>query len=118
MTITTRIHSYLFGKLVGEDAYGNRYYTEKSTRKSRKTRRWVIYNGMAEPSKVPPEWHSWLHQTLDVPPSQRTVHRHQWEKPHQPNLTGTEGAYLPPGHLAKGGKRAEATADYEAWTPQ
>ncbi len=118
MTITTRIHSYFFGKPVGEDSYGNRYFIEKKHPKDRKAKRWVIYNGMAEPSKVPPEWHGWLHQTVDVPPSQRNVQHYAWEKPHLPNLTGTKGAYLPPGSLARGGKRAEATADYEAWKPE
>ena len=118
MTITTRIHSALFGKKIGEDRYGNCYFTEKKTPKDRKAKRWVIYKGMAEPSKIPPEWHGWMHYTLDVPPSQRSVQHYHWEKPHMPNLTGTQNAYLPPGHLAKGGERAPATADYESWRPE
>lgn len=117
MTITTRLHSYFTGKKIGEDAYGNCYFTEKKTPKGRKAKRWVLYKGRAEPSKIPPEWHGWMHYTLDVPPSQRSVAHYAWEKPHLPNLTGTAGAYLPPGHIAKGGERAPATADYEAWKP-
>ena len=118
MTITTRIHSYFTGKLVGEDKFGNRYFIEKKAPKSRKAKRWVLYKGIAEPSKVPAEWHGWLHYTIDVPPTGRTVSHHAWEKPHLPNLTGTMGAYLPPGHLAKGASRAKATADYQAWKPE
>lgn len=117
MTITTKLHSYFFGKAVGEDSFGNRYYVEKKAPKGRKAKRWVIYNGSAEPSKVPAEWHGWLHHTLDVPPTQRSVQRYAWEKPHLPNLTGTTGAYLPPGHISRSGERAKAVADYEAWRP-
>jgi len=41
-----------------------------------------------------------------------------WEKPAEPNLTGTPLAYRPPGALEVGGRRAAATGDYEAWTPE
>ena len=117
MTITTRIYTALKGKKIGEDSFGNAYYTEKKAPNGRKAKRWVIYKGKAEPSKIPAEWHGWIHYTLDVPPSQRSLSHHAWEKPHMPNLTGTQGAYLPPGHLNKGGQRASTTADYEAWKP-
>jgi NADH:ubiquinone oxidoreductase subunit len=34
-----------------------------------------------------------------------------------PNATGTPKAYRPQGALERGGRRAAATGDYEAWTP-
>ena len=40
-----------------------------------------------------------------------------WQAPPQPNLTGTREAYRPAGALEAGGKRAAATGDYEAWSP-
>lgn len=113
--ITTRIYTSLYGQLVGTDEFGNKYYTEKKAAKSGRTKRWVVYNGMAEPSKIPAEWHGWMHYTLDAPITGRKDYA--WEKPHQPNLTGTTGAYLPPGHLAKGAHRAPTTSDYEPWKP-
>jgi NADH:ubiquinone oxidoreductase subunit len=117
MTITTRLFTIFNGKLVGSDAFGNRYFTEKKQPKGRREKRWVMYEGAAEPSKVPAEWHGWLHYTFDTPPSKRTVSHHAWEKPHLPNLTGTVNAYVPPGHLAAGAERAATTSDYEAWKP-
>src|SRR5919199_5710846 len=44
---------------VGEDAYGNRYFEAKDTRDSYdgRKRRWVIYRGYAEATKIPPDWH-------------------------------------------------------------
>lgn len=123
MTITTRLYTMLCGQLVGIDAFGNRYYQRKgpthgdsSVSDVRKhAKRWVIYNGKAEPSKVPPEWHGWLHYTHASPLT--GVKHHAWEKAPLPNLTGTAGAYVPPGHLLAGGRRAASTSDYEAWRP-
>ncbi len=34
------------------------------------------------------------------------------------NLTGTALAYRPPGALERGGKRAAAPGDYQAWSPE
>ena len=73
------------------------------------------YAGAVEASRVPPEWHAWLHYTTDAPLLERA--RYPWEKPHQANATGTPESYRPPGHDYQGGKRARATGDYEAWTP-
>jgi NADH:ubiquinone oxidoreductase subunit len=82
----------------------------------RSERRWVLYKGEAEASKVPPEWHAWLHYTTDKVPDPKR-RRRPWEKPHQPNLSGTAQAYRPPGHVLQGGRRARGTGDYEPWTP-
>jgi len=120
--VTTRLYTAFFGHLVGEDRFGNRYYTRKgqahgdsSITDRRNARRWVLYKGKAEPTKVPPEWHGWLHYTLDAPITDNA--QYAWEKPHLPNLTGTTNAYVPPGHLLRGGHREASTSDYEAWKP-
>lgn len=103
---------------VGEDAYGNRYYKGKPRKGYRRERRWVIYKNEPEASLVPPEWHGWLHYQTDVIPSEEQQgFRRPWQKPHEPNRTGTNMAYRPPGHLLSGGRRDKATGDYEAWTP-
>ncbi len=117
-TIGTRLYTFFNGKAVGRDAFGNSYYIEKSPAKGVRARRWVIYNGMAEPSKVPPLWHAWLHYTTDTLPTEIQRKPYFWEKPHLPNLTGTRGAYFPPGHKRGGGRRAAAASDYEAWEPE
>ena len=105
-------------KRVGKDAYGNTYFKAKARKGYKHERRWVIYDGVPEATKVPPEWHGWLHHQTDVVPCEAdTSFRRPWQKPHQPNMTGTNQAYRPPGHILKGGKRDKATGDYEAWTP-
>ena len=52
------------------------------------------------------------------PPPEGGPPRRPWQKDHQPNLTGTELAYRPPGHTLKGGRRDPATGDYEPWSPE
>ena len=51
----------------------------------------------AEASTIPPSWHGWMHHTVDMPPTQENYKPQAWQKPHRPNMTGTPGAYRPPG---------------------
>jgi len=118
MTIGTKIHTFLFGKKIGQDQFGNCYYVEKKSRAIGRTKRWVIYRGEAEASKVPADWHGWLHYTTDIIPAASGLPtRKFWSKPHQQNLTGTNDAYLPAGHTLSSGQRPTATGDYQAWKP-
>ncbi len=103
----TLLTTALSGAPVGTDDFGNRYYQNKDG-----SRRWVLYNGTVEASRVPPDWHGWLHHTYAAPLKTRA-----FEQPHQPNLTGTPDAYKPGGSLSKGGARPPATGDYQAWKP-
>ena len=110
-TYGTLLTTLFSGVPVGTDAYGNRYYRSKNG-----TRRWVVYNGTVEASRVPQDWHGWLHHTFKEPPGQAAKPK-PWEKEHLPNLSGTVGAYYPPGSLARDGVRPPATGDYEPWSP-
>jgi NADH:ubiquinone oxidoreductase subunit len=102
---------------VGEDALGNAYY-EGGTDTAGRARRWVIYDGANDASRVPPDWFSWLHHQIDGVPSESLPPERPWQKPAVANMTGTALAYRPAGALEKGGTRAAATGDYEAWTPE
>jgi NADH:ubiquinone oxidoreductase subunit len=99
---------------VGADALGNVYYEGKPLPDGRK-RRFVIYDGPNDASRVPPEWHGWLHHSVDELPDASLPPMRRWEKEPKANLTGTTQAYRPKGAA---GKRAPATGDYEAWTPE
>ena len=101
---------------VGEDSIGNVYW-QGGTDPNGITRRWVIYSGANDASRVPPEWFSWLHHQIEDAPENALPAPRRWEKPAEPNLTGTTLAYRPSGALEAGGRRAAATGDYEAWTP-
>lgn len=116
-TITTSLNSMLTGEHVGTDATGNRYYRARKKRADGSERRWVIYDGANDASRVPAEWHGWLHNTYDDLPESHLAPPRIWEADYTPNATGTANAYLPTGALARGGERARAVGDYEAWTP-
>ena len=109
------------GVFIGEDATGNRYYEAKDDSDSydARKRRWVIYKGYAEASKVPPDWHGWLHYTFDQPPTIEPLKRRAWEKDHLgPTSPGTLEAWRPARVcISRTGERPHATGDYQAWTP-
>lgn len=119
-TFGTQLWTWMRGELVGEDEFGNRYYRTRGGKLDPALgfdRRWVIYNGYAEPSKVPPGWHGWLHHTHDLPPTEENYQLRPWEKPHRANLTGTPAAYRPSGSLLAQNRRPRATGDYRPWRP-
>jgi len=112
-TIGTTLFTARNGEKVGEDAAGNVYY-----RNSDDSRRWVIYADDTEASNVAGEWYGWMHHTFDEPPTEAPMQAWPWQKDRLPNLTGTSGAYRPPGSLVTLG-RTEKSADkpYTAWVP-
>ena len=122
MNLGMWIHTFLNGEKVGQDAFGNRYFRGKKGRKSRiggnREQRWVLYAQQDDPSSVPADWHGWLHHTMAQSPVEKPLYHQQWEQPHQPNLTGTKGAYFPSGHPISEGHRPKATGDYQAWSPE
>ena len=104
-------------RLVGRDAQGNRYFEEKEPSFSGGGhRRWVVYHGVAEASRVPADWHGWLHHTFDAPPTDKPFETKDWERDHLPNMTGTPLAYRPQGSLHNRQSEA-ADKGYEAWSP-
>ncbi len=117
MDLGTLLHTWLCGTLVGTDEFGNRYYRGRCGKLHGRERRWVLFQGAPEASRVPPEWHSWLHHTTEEPLTERAAQPRPWQKPHEANATGSGLAYRPPGHDYKGGHRARADGDYEPWRP-
>jgi len=117
-TWSNRIYTAMRGRHVGNDEMGNRYYVQsRGVGPLGVPRRWVIYADGAEASKIPPDWHGWMHYTVDEPPTAQVYRPKPWEKPHQPNLTGTSGAYRPAGSILASGARPSATGDYKPWKP-
>ena len=110
-TLGTRIFTARNGEKVGEDEGGNVFYRSKNGDK-----RWVIFNGEIEASRISPQWHGWLHHTYQDPPIEAPLPRKGWEKDHKPNMTGTALAYHPPGSIHS--PEPERAPDYLAWKPE
>ena len=105
-TISTFIYTLFAGSFVGKDEFDNKYYSNS------KGKRWVIYKNKVESSKIPPEWHLWIHfLTNDKPPS--NPNKFKWQKKHEENLTGTTKAYKPDGLLSSDSKKN--MKKYETW---
>jgi len=93
---------------VGADEFGNKYYSNK------KGKRWVIYNNKVESSKIPPEWHLWIHFLKNDKPG-HNINKFSWQKKHVENLTGTEKSHKPEGSLISDSKKN--MKKYETWNP-
>jgi NADH:ubiquinone oxidoreductase subunit len=118
-TLATRFFTWRKGEHVGTDEAGNHYYRAKSAMPdSIAERRWVIFNGYSEASAIPPGWHGWMHHRVNAVPSSSDAPSHEWEKPHQPNLTGTAKSYRPPGSIVGAGQPKPNEPGYQAWRPE
>ena len=115
-TLGTRFYTWRKGTRVGEDEFGNVYYQGGKDDEGR-PRRWVIYNGESEASRIPPGWHGWMHHRVDTAPVDENYQPRPWQKQHQPNLTGSARAYRPRGSILTTERRPKVTGDYGAWTP-
>ena len=93
-----------FGKLVAADNSGYKYYESKSGK------RWVIYNGEVEASKIPSEWYSWMHHTGNKIENSHELDKYSWQKEHMPNQTGTENSYHPKKNKSKNASNKKYTS--------
>ena len=117
-TLNTKLWTARHGERVGEDEFGNVYYRKPGIDPSLLfERRWVIYAGPSEGSMTPPGWYGWLHLFFYDTATSESYTPREWQKPYQPNMTGTPQAYRPPGSTLKSGTRPRVGGDYGAWTP-
>ena len=116
MSLGTFLYTWLYGKQVGIDEFDNKYYCNSGDLQDISAKRWVIFKGEIEASKIPPHWHAWLHKTIDVPPIDYS-HKYDWQKNHQQNLTGTSEAYHPNSHPFSKSKINSNKKEYETWKP-
>jgi len=105
-TFGTFVYTLIYGKYVGNDQFGNKYFSSTSGK------RWVIYKDRVESSKIPPEWHLWIHFLKENKPAEN-LNKFNWQKQHEENLTGTDKAYKPEGSLSL--KSQKNMKKYETW---
>ena len=117
MSFGTTLYTWIYGNLVGSDDALNKYYCNSKNFNDLSAKRWVIFNGTIEASKVPSHWHAWLHKTIESPPLNYS-HKYFWQKNHEQNMTGTDQAYFPNSHpLSNNYNNDEIKDDYESWKP-
>ena len=113
-TVGTKLYTYLKGKKVGEDYFGNYFYESRDKRNRR-----CIYSYQSDASKISPEWNSWLRFITNSCPTDEAM-RYEWQKRFIGNLTGLDGAYKP--EILRANKKNEDLdryqSDYKAWKPE
>ena len=102
-TFGTFLKTLFFGKYVGSDEYGNKYY------KSKKNERWVVYSDNIEATKITSDWYLWIHHTIDKTPNNKET-KFSWQKKHLANQTGTKNSFKPV-KIAKSNLKKK----YETW---
>lgn len=110
----TAIVSRRRGREVGRDEAGNVYFEDRKD----PARRWVLYSGSNDGSRVPPDWQLWLRGSIEGLPSEVLPPVRKFQAKPTANLTGTMEAFRPGGSLGAGGIRPASTGDYEPWTPE
>ena len=96
---------------IGKDQFGNEYFESKNSDYLDQNKRFVIYQGLVEPSKIPPLWHAWLHHLSNITPTKSQ--NYIWQHDYQPNLTGTKFSY----HPNNKSLRNKVASDYNSWKP-
>jgi NADH:ubiquinone oxidoreductase subunit len=103
-TFGTFLKTIFFGKYVGKDELGNKYYQNKHND------RWVIYSSNIEATKITSDWFLWMHHTIDKIPDYKANIKYSWQKNHLENQTGTKNK-----HKSTNIKRDDVKKKYETW---
>jgi len=102
-TLGTFLNTLFFGKFVGKDEFGNKYY------KSKQDERWVIYSSNIEATKITSNWFMWMHHTIDNIPDNNEK-KYKWQKNHLENKTGSKDSFKPTKI-----KKNDKLKKYETW---
>ena len=102
-TFGTFLETLFFGKFVGKDEFGNKYY------KNKQDKRWVIYANNIEATKITSDWFMWMHHTIDKIPNNNEK-KYSWQKGHLENQTGSQNRYNPTKI-----KKDDKLKKYETW---
>ncbi len=102
-TFGTFLKTLFFGKYVGSDEYGNKYY------RSKQNERWVVYASKIEATKITSDWYLWIHHTTNKVPEIKEK-KYSWQKKHLENQTGTQNKFKPVKI-----RKNEIKKKYETW---
>jgi NADH dehydrogenase len=110
----TTLYTIFFGKAVGQDEFGNRYFVSKRNA----LRKWVLYKNEKDPTIIPVNWQQWLTgDNNEKPPYENRPNvKYTWEKSRMQNNTGTSEAYHPAKVLKKE-QVSNKQKKYKSWQP-
>lgn len=100
------LYTHFLGQKVGTDAFGNQYFQHKHPKN---TKKWVVYNGINDPSKIPVNWYMWLHSNIKDEPKENLS---SW----QPNVTQTPFAFKGTNSIEN--IEPNRSNNYSKWVPK
>lgn len=122
--LLTLMYLSIFGRLVGEDNYGNKYFELKKKDFFGRKRRVCLFRGRAEASNIPPEWHLFMHYQHESSKIPVNIRKYKWQRNYLPDLTLSSIKYLPKNHLLHNSKtnlyNAKGGGDpfkFRSWKP-
>ena len=95
MQIINVILIKIFSEKIGTDQIGNSYFESRRKDHIGRKRRFVVYKGIPEPTKIPSEWYSWLHHLTNLIPGPNN-NSYNWQKIRESNKTGLNSSDTPP----------------------
>ena len=98
MKFLVRIYLKFRGTEVGEDQYGNKYFELKRVDSFGRKKRYCLYSGLVEASKIAPEWHPFMHYQIEAKEVPKNIRSYKWQKLALPDLTLSDVKYLPKNH--------------------
>ena len=110
--LPTTLYSIFFGKEVGTDNFGNKYYVHKKNT----SKRWVLYKESVDPTAVSVDWQLWLNNNANEPPA-KPEKIFSWQKSRLPNQTGSDEAYHPKSSKYIKNKEKQVNIDSKIWNP-
>ena len=85
------LYSLLYGRKIGEDKLGNKFFTHKK----KSDKRWVLYKKVVDPTVLDVKWQIWLTNRNISKDSLEEISNFSWQKEKKANLTGTSSSYHP-----------------------
>ena len=111
--LPTFFYSIFFGKKVGVDSFGNKFFIHKKN----SNKRWVLYSKQLDPTAISVEWQLWLNKnTVDIP--EKNVKSLFWQKTRLPNQTGSKKAYHPKNKEYNKQKKHSSNSEDKIWRPE
>ena len=107
------LYSFLYGKKVGEDNQGNRFFIHKKNKK----KRWVLYKEQIDPTNLEVKWQIWLTETNKDKEVNTENRSFKWQKNKKANLTGTLDSYHPVSHSDKEKMYFDKKNKNSVWKP-
>ncbi len=110
----TILYTIVFGKKVGKDELGNRYFISKKN----PLKKWVLYKSDKNPTIIPVNWQLWLidNDIENLPTNESSNKKYTWEKSREQNYTGTMKSYHPAKEIIKQ-KAKNKQKNYKNWNP-